>query len=152
MSGIIYTDVRKGAYDGDGFIQYIRELLEYMNPWPQPRSVLVLDNCRIHHVEEVEHLCTERYVLIIFFRFSSNTFCFDKSGVALYYLPAYSPDLNPIEEAFSFIKGYMRRNDILFRSTMQGRNEFAIKKLFLDALNEITPELASSWMKHSGYI
>jgi hypothetical protein len=35
-------------------------LLGVMNPYPAPHSVLILDNCRIHHVEGVEELCTNR--------------------------------------------------------------------------------------------
>lgn len=35
-------------------------LLEVMNPYPGPQSVLVLDNCKIHHVPGVEEMCEER--------------------------------------------------------------------------------------------
>ena len=53
-----------------------------MNPFPDERSVLVLDNCRIHHNEALSELV-------------------HAAGCLLLYLPAYSPDLNPIEESFS---------------------------------------------------
>ncbi|KAG2340026.1 hypothetical protein BDR05DRAFT_1002795 [Suillus weaverae] len=53
-----------------------------MNPFPAERSVLVLDNCRIHHNEELYDLVHD-------------------AGCLLLYLPPYSPDLNPIEESFS---------------------------------------------------
>jgi len=53
-----------------------------MNPFPDERSVLVLDNCRIHHNEALTDLVRA-------------------AGCLLLYLPAYSPDLNPIEESFS---------------------------------------------------
>jgi hypothetical protein len=33
-----------------------------MNPYPTPRSVLILDNCRIHHVDGVEEMCNPRCV------------------------------------------------------------------------------------------
>lgn len=40
---------------------YLEGLTAHMNPYPGPRSVLVIDNCRIHHVEGVQELCDERY-------------------------------------------------------------------------------------------
>jgi hypothetical protein len=58
--GIIYCDIKVGAYDGSSFFSYIEELLKHMNPWPALKSVLVMDNCVIHHVEEVKYLCEER--------------------------------------------------------------------------------------------
>ena len=51
------------------------------------RSVVVLDNASIHHVTEVESLIEE-------------------TGAIVIYLPPYSPDLNPIEECFSKVKGF----------------------------------------------
>ena len=39
---------------------WLEGLLEVMNPYPAPNSVLILDNCRIHHVEGVEELCAQR--------------------------------------------------------------------------------------------
>jgi len=62
-----------------------------MNPYPGPRSVLVMDNAPIHKSEQLAQMCRER-------------------GVILEFLPPYSPDLNPIEEAFSAIKQYLRRH------------------------------------------
>ena len=56
--------------------------LPQMNPYPEPRSVLVLDNCRIHHNEALVDMVRA-------------------AGCLILYLPAYSPDLNPIEESFS---------------------------------------------------
>jgi len=60
MDGIIYSEVIPGSYDGPAFISFIEHLLPRMNPWPGPQSVLVMDNCAIHHIEEIEPLCTER--------------------------------------------------------------------------------------------
>jgi transposase len=50
-----------------------------------PRSVLVMDNARIHCSEELQEMCNE-------------------AGVLLVYLPPYSPDYNPIEQSFNQIK------------------------------------------------
>ncbi|GBB94078.1 hypothetical protein RclHR1_02290004 [Rhizophagus clarus] len=59
--------------------------LPQMNPFPSTHSVLVLDNAKIHHDQELlEYL--------------------DAFEVKVEFLPSYSPDLNPIETAFSTIK------------------------------------------------
>ena len=47
-----------------------------------PRSVVVLDNASIHHVERIQQLI-------------------DATGALIYYLPLYSPGLNPIKEVFA---------------------------------------------------
>ena len=73
------------------------------------------------------------------------------SGVIVRYLPPYSPDLNPIEEAFSYVKAYLRRNGPEFRAAMEGKSEWAIHGLMYTALGTITPEKARSWMSHLGY-
>lgn len=91
IDGIFYSDIKLGSYNGDEFLEWLDGLLEEMNPYPASRSVLVLDNCRIHHVEGVQEKC-------------------DEHGVRLIYLPPYSPDLNPIEEAFSYVKAHIRRH------------------------------------------
>ena len=62
-----------------------------MNPFPAPCSVLVMDNAQIHHNGRVAEIV-------------------ESAGCLLLYLPAYSPDLNPIEKAFSVFKSALRRN------------------------------------------
>ncbi|KAF8574167.1 hypothetical protein K439DRAFT_1373174, partial [Ramaria rubella] len=44
----------------------------------------------------------------------------------LYYLPPYLPDFNPIEEAFSFIKAYLRRHASTFRHAVDSKDRSAI--------------------------
>ena len=62
-----------------------------MNPFPGPRSVLVLDNVNSHLSEDLATMCEE-------------------AGVHLEYLPLYLPDYNPIEEGFSTMKKWMQRH------------------------------------------
>jgi transposase len=50
-----------------------------------------MDNHSIHRSDELEEMC-------------------EAAGVILLYLPPYSPDLNPIEQSFSQLKAWMRRN------------------------------------------
>lgn len=59
VDSIIYSHIKMGAYNGDQFLEWLEGLLEVMNPYPAPNSVLILDNCRIHHVESVDELCAE---------------------------------------------------------------------------------------------
>ncbi|KAJ3709408.1 hypothetical protein DFJ43DRAFT_977439, partial [Lentinula guzmanii] len=62
VDGIIYSHIKLSGYNGDEFLLWLRGLLAVMNPYPGPHSVLILDNCRIHHVEGVEEMCETRYV------------------------------------------------------------------------------------------
>ncbi|KIJ39961.1 hypothetical protein M422DRAFT_126362, partial [Sphaerobolus stellatus SS14] len=57
QDGIIFSDIKLEAYDGASFLSFLEGLLEHMNPYPAPWSVLILDNCAIHHVEGVRELC-----------------------------------------------------------------------------------------------
>ena len=63
-----------------------------MQPFPGDRSVLIMDNCSVHHSEEVKDLVRD-------------------AGILLLYLPPYSPDYNPIEELFSYAKYYLKEHD-----------------------------------------
>jgi hypothetical protein len=55
--GIIFSHIKVGGYNGDQFLLWLEDLLKVMNPYPAKHSILVLDNCRIHHVEGVEEMC-----------------------------------------------------------------------------------------------
>ena len=57
-------------------------------------SVVIKDNCAIHHIHEVGQLLED-------------------AGIFLIYLPPYSSDLNPIEEAFGRVKGYLKEYEDL---------------------------------------
>ena len=70
------------------------------------------------------------------------------AGVRLEYLPPYSPDLNPIEEAFSKIKHFIRRNQDYFTDAEGGDGIFAD---MLDVLDIVEPEDAEGYFIHAGY-
>jgi len=61
----------------------------------------------------------------------------------LVYLPAYSPDLNPIEEAFSKIKGLVRKAET--------RTKEALVEAIGSALSAITSRDARGFFEHCGY-
>jgi transposase len=85
--GMLCTKEKEGAFkrvDVEAFLEH--DLL----PRLLPGSVLVLDNARIHHGERLQEIVAA-------------------AGCSLLYLPPYSPDLNPIELAWSWIKRFVRR-------------------------------------------
>lgn len=67
-SGIIYSHIKTGSYNGEQFLDWLEGLLQVMNPYPAPHSVLILDNCRMHHVEGVAEMCKERGINWFIFR------------------------------------------------------------------------------------
>lgn len=69
----------------------------------------------------------------------------DDSGVRILYLPPYSPDLNPIEEAISKIKAWIRHNGDLYTS-----DDGLLYDIKL-AMDVISPEDALSYFHHAGY-
>ncbi|KAF8835888.1 hypothetical protein BDN67DRAFT_872108, partial [Paxillus ammoniavirescens] len=59
IDSYLAADVVEGSYDSELFYNFIVEKLPNMNPFPTERSVLVLDNCRIHHNEDLVDLVQE---------------------------------------------------------------------------------------------
>jgi transposase len=62
---------------------------------------------------------------------------------AVVHRPAYSPDLNPIEEAFSKVKAHLRKS--------AARTRGALLEAMGEALSSITPRDAAGWFAHCGY-
>lgn len=83
---------------------------------------------------------------------TSSYFLCAFSRVKLVYLPPYSPDLNPIEECFSYVKAYIRRRGHEFRDIVE-QGDVAAPYLFLyEALETVTPAASYGWFSHSGYV
>lgn len=76
-----------GAMDGDSFVTYVRTQLA---PALNKGDVVVIDNLSAHKRQEAQKAITAR-------------------GAWLLFLPPYSPDLNPIELAFSKLKAHLKR-------------------------------------------
>jgi len=87
QDALIAPWVIKGAMDGSAFTAYIREVLV---PELHPGTVVILDNLATHRNKEAANALRE-------------------AGCWFLYLPPYSPDLNPIEQAFSKLKAHLRR-------------------------------------------
>jgi transposase len=91
QDGVVMSRVFKGSTDASFFEYFIEELLRHCGKWPEPKSVIVMDNASFHHSGRIEQMCS-------------------KAGVKVVYLPPYSPDLNPIEELFAELKAFIRRH------------------------------------------
>jgi len=126
--GYVAAHAVPGSFDAFEFYNFIAEqVLPQMQPFPAEHSVLVLDNCRIHHNEAIAELV-------------------QTAGCLILYLPAYSPDLNPIEESFSALKAYIRRHGHALRQNLD-----PVACLY-EACGCITAEMCEGWFRHAGYI
>ena len=103
--GFIDWEIIRGSYNSNMFINFIKEkVIPHTTPFPGPRSVLIMDNAKIHHHPV--------YLQSLFSAYSSqdvHTVC-ENAEIKLIYLPPYSPDLNPIEEAFAQLKAWFKKN------------------------------------------
>lgn len=68
---------------------FIKQLLRHCNRWPEPESVLVMDNATIHCSKEIEEMC-------------------ERAGVKQVFTAPYTPITNPIEEHFAELKAYAK--------------------------------------------
>jgi hypothetical protein len=60
LQGVLYLDVITGAWDGVQFCDYLDVLLDQMNPFPQPNSVLIMDNASIHKFQGIREMVEGR--------------------------------------------------------------------------------------------
>lgn len=75
------------------------------------------------------------------------------SGMRMIFLPPYSPDLNPIEEAFSSIKAWIRRQGSYFRNAFNVPDStVGVRALAAGILQCVTPDKARGWYRHCGYM
>lgn len=86
------------------------------------------------------------YVINIDILFHSVLIEVHRLGARLIYLPPYSPNFNPIEETFSFIKGWLRRHETEYTNANQ------LPWLIQGAIAEITRQIALAWFSDCGYI
>lgn len=107
--------------DGDVFLAYLEQGL---CPRLHPGQVVIMDNLAAHKVAGVRELIAA-------------------TGARLIYLPPYSPDFNPIEQAWSKIKQLLR--------SAKARSVAALEQAIAEALAAITPENASAWFAHCNY-
>lgn len=66
QDGIVLRRVIQGSTDGDVFKDFIKRLLQHCNQWPEPMSVLIMDNASFHHMVKIQQLCSDSGVKLIY--------------------------------------------------------------------------------------
>jgi transposase len=110
-----------GAMDGPAFIAYIEQVLA---PTLDKGDIVFMDNLRTHKVDGVVQVLKA-------------------VGAKVRYLPAYSPDLNPIEMAFAKLKAALRKG--------AARTVTALCKLIGKLVKEFAPAECANYFQHAGY-
>ena len=111
----------EGATDTEVFQTYVREVL---CPTLRPGDLVVMDNLSPHKHDATLHLIEQR-------------------GAAVRFLPAYSPDLNPIEKMWSKVKQFLR--------SAEARTGEELQAAIAAALACVTAQDAINWFASSGY-
>jgi transposase len=121
LEGMGPTLAVQGSTNKAVFEAYVERVLA---PSLRPGQVVVMDNLNAHKSEEVRELIEGR-------------------GCEALFVPPYSPDYNPIEEAFSKIKGLLRK--------AQARTKEALIEALGAAISAVTAEDAGGFFEHCGY-
>jgi transposase len=121
LEGMRAPFILEGAVTTLAFEAYVEQVLA---PALKPGQVVVLDNLSAHTGERVRQLI-------------------EAKGCQVLRLPTYSPDLTPIEEAFSKLKTFLRR--------VGARTHEALAEAIGWGLETITPQDAVGWFTHCGY-
>jgi len=111
----------EGATDTEVFEAYVREAL---CPTLRPGDVVIMDNLSPHKGAPVLRLIAQ-------------------AGAEVRFLPAYSPDLNPIEPMWSKVKAGLRR--------VEARTQPGLLEAIAASLRTITSQDARNWFAHCGY-
>ncbi len=121
IDGLTAPYVIDGAMDGPSFLAYIEQVLV---PTLRRKDTVFMDNLRTHKVAGVRE-------------------AIEAAGATLRYLPAYSPDLNPIEMAFSKLKTALRKGAV--------RAVKPLIKLIAKLIKTFVPEQCANYFRHAGY-
>ena len=119
--GIVAPMTYTGTLNGDLFRPYVQQVLA---PALQAGDVVIMDNCSVHKVKGIVDPIYEK-------------------GAEVQFLPAYSPDLNPIEMAWSKIKSILR--------ALKPRNHQDMQVAFVTAFDAISKTDVANWFAHDGY-
>jgi transposase len=121
LGGPLSTVHVEGAIDGEFFRLFVEQELV---PVLWPGAVVVVDNLSTHKAAGVRE-------------------AIEAVGARLVYLPPYSPDLNPIELAWSKLKSYLRK--------AAARTTKALNRALSEAIAAISPSDAQGYFAHCGY-
>lgn len=121
LSGPCASGVFDSSTDTDVFEAYVQQVLV---PALQPGDVVVMDNLQTHKVKRIGELIAS-------------------AGARTLFLPAYSPDLNPIENMWSKVKTLVRK--------AEARTFDAVVAAVGAALAKVTLEDCKGFFKNCGY-
>ena len=121
LRGIVAAMTIESATDGDVFLAYVEQVL---CPRLKTGDVVIMDNLSPHKHKRVGQLIAA-------------------AGAESLYLPPYSPDLNPIEKAWSKLKQLLR--------AAKARTSDLLEQAVAQALAAITSENSAAWFRHCGY-
>jgi transposase len=110
-----------GPMNRSSFLTYVEHFLA---PTLRQGDIVVMDNLASHKVKGVKE-------------------AIEQAGATVRYLPAYSPDLNPIEQAFAKLKAALRK--------AAARTFDTLIEAIADALDTFTPEECANYIANSGY-
>jgi transposase len=121
IDGIKAPYVVDRAMDGAAFLTYVEQVL---TPTLREGDIVFLDNLRSHKVNGVAE-------------------AIEAAGATIRYLPAYSPDLNPIEQAFAKLKSALRKG--------AARTVKTLLRLIGKVLKTFAPDECANYFHHAGY-
>jgi transposase len=121
LSGICAPMLLDGPMDGEAFLAWCAQMLA---PILRPGDIVIMDNLPAHKVAGVRETIKER-------------------GAELLYLPPYSPDFNPIENAFAKLKALIRK--------AAARTVKALEDAVANALRQFEPDECINFFAHAGY-
>jgi transposase len=114
--------VFSGTLNAELFSEYIKNQLK---PAFSPDDILLLDNSSVHHS-----------------RLAIKTL--EECGIQYLFLPPYSPDYNPIELLWAFVKSYLRK--------VKARTAEKLDDAIAFSLKSVPAEYIENWFKHCGYL
>jgi transposase len=121
IDGLTAPYVIDGAMDGPSFLAYVEQVLA---PTLRKNDIVFMDNLRTHKIDGVAA-------------------AIEAAGAKVRYLPAYSPDFNPIEMAFSKLKTALRKG--------AARTVTGLMKLIGKLLKTFAPKQCKNYFRHAGY-
>ncbi len=121
LDGVVAPMVIDGAMNGEAFTAYAEHMLA---PTLSPGDIVVMDNLPAHKIKGARE-------------------AIEKVGAKLMFLPPYSPDFNPIEQAFAKLKALLRK--------AAARTVNTLEAAIATALDAFSPEECSNYFTNSGY-
>ena len=121
VAGFVAPMLLDGPMDGEAFRAWCEQILA---PALRPGDIVIMDNLAAHKVAGVSQ-------------------AIEACGATLLYLPPYSPDLNPIENAFAKLKAHVRK--------AAARTIEALETVAAEALLTFQPTECANFFAHAGY-